>query len=323
MLPPYLSDADLDALIAAALAEDLRPSSAEAARGDVTTEATVPPGTQATGTITAKEDGVVAGLAVAARVLDAVAARVVTDEDEAVDVAWDVADGDAVADGDRVGVLTGPARVILVAERLALNVMQRMSGIATLTRRMVDAARPHGAQILDTRKTAPGLRRLDKWAVRLGGGTNHRIGLYDLILIKDNHVAAAGGMAEALSAARRYRDDEDRPERAGLKIEVETRTLDEVRAALDAGVADVLLLDNMTTLDDDDGTVDTSMLAEALALVREHTQAGGAPVRTEASGNVTLATVPAIAATGVDAISSGALTHSVAALDLSMRFDLA
>jgi nicotinate-nucleotide pyrophosphorylase (carboxylating) len=173
---------------------------------------------------------------------------------------------------------------------------------------MVDATTPHSPDILDTRKTAPGLRRLDKWAVRLGGGTNHRVGLFDLILIKDNHIAAAGGVRPALDAARDYCEENGRDD---LYIEIETRTLDEVRAVIDHGGADIILLDNMATARSD-GSVDVSMLEEAVSLVGDH-------CRTEASGNVTRDTVSAIAATGVDAISSGALTHSVTALDISMQ----
>jgi len=176
---------------------------------------------------------------------------------------------------------------------------------------MVEAAKPHGAQILDTRKTAPGLRLLDKWAVKLGGGANHRIGLYDMILIKDNHIAAAGGVAEAVQAAQSWRS----AHQPHLKIEVETRTRAEVETVLELGGVDVVLLDNMVDRHGD-GTVDTSRLAEAVALIDGR-------IATEASGNVTLETVPAIAATGVDYISSGALTHSVPALDVSLAIRLA
>lgn len=297
MLPPYLSADALDDVLRRALAEDV-------GAGDVTTRATVPAGAPAEAQIQAKEDGVAAGLTAAARVFALV--------DDDVTVAWRVTDGASVAAGDAVGRLEGPARSLLTAERLALNLLQRMSGIATATARMVDAARPHGAKILDTRKTAPGLRLLDKWAVRLGGGTNHRLGLFDQILIKDNHIAAAGGVAEALAAARRYRA----AHAPDLTVELETRTLEEVRVALRVmeahGGVDILLLDNMARLRPD-GSVDATTLREAVDLV-------GGRARTEASGNVTLATVPAIAATGVDAISSGSLTHSVRALDLSMVF---
>lgn len=303
-LPPYLTLDDLDSLIEIALNEDIGP-------GDVTTEATVPEDRTATAQISAKAPGVVGGLAVAERVFTAV--------DPDIHCRWHVADGTVVEPGTAVGALEGPARGLLVAERLALNLMQRMSGVATATRRMVDAASPYEPDILDTRKTAPGLRLLDKWAVRLGGGTNHRVGLYDLILIKDNHIAAAGGVHEALDAAHAFRGENDR---ADLDIEIETRTLDEVRAVLahadqkdgNGSGADIILLDNMAH-GRSDGTVDVRMLQEAVDLI-------GDACRTEASGNVTLDTVHDIAATGVDAISSGALTHSVTALDLSMSMTL-
>ena len=269
----------------------------------MTSLATIPPETTATAHFLAKEDGVLAGLYVAARVFAAV--------DAAVRVTWTARDGDAVRSGAVFGTVTGRARSLLTAERLALNLMQRMSGIATATRRMVEAVRPHPAKILDTRKTAPGLRLVDKWAVRLGGGVNHRIGLFDMILIKDNHIAAAGGVRAALDAARRHREAAGRTD---LRIEIEARTLDEVRAVLDAGGVDVILLDNMARRTTG-GALDVSMLREAVALV-------GGRFETEASGNVTLATAPAIAATGVDFISSGALTHSVTALDLSLKIEL-
>lgn len=299
MLPDYLSDDHLTSLLQTALDEDVGP-------GDVTTLATVPPIRTATGTITAKAPGVVAGLEVARR------AFALSGNDVSVDAA--VEDGAVVEAGDVVCTVNGPARTLLTAERLALNLLQRMSGIATATRRMVEATAPHEVDILDTRKTAPGLRRLDKWAVKLGGGTNHRLGLYDLILIKDNHIAAAGGIASALDAAVAYRDVHNDAHGGALQIEIETRTLDEVRAACEHGGADILLLDNMVTTDSS-GAVDTSVLEDALGIV-------GDRCRTEASGNVTLGTVGAIAATGVDAISSGALTHSVQALDLSMAMTM-
>ncbi|MDX1546339.1 MAG: carboxylating nicotinate-nucleotide diphosphorylase [Rhodothermales bacterium] len=292
-LPPYLSEADLDALLARALDEDV-------GAGDVTTRATVPPETAAEAHFLAKEDGVLAGLAVAERVF----ARI----DGTVAVTWARADGDAVQAGTVFGAVRGRARSLLTAERLALNLIQRMSGIATATRRMAEAARP--ARILDTRKTAPGLRTLDKWAVRLGGGHNHRLGLYDQILIKDNHIAAIGGVAEALEAAQRYRAAHD----PDLTVEVEARTLEEVQRVLAAGGADIVLLDNMARRRED-GTLDVSMLEAAVRLIDGRMQ-------TEASGNVTLETVAAIAATGVDAISSGALTHSVRALDVSLKIEL-
>ena len=310
MLPEYLPASELEMLVQRALSEDL--VSAAAGLGDraedVTTAATVPEEATASARIQAKEAGVAAGLAVAGRVFRAAG--------EPVSVTWAVEDGARVEAGDTVGQVDGGARPLLVAERAALNFMQRMSGIATATRRMVERARPHGAEILDTRKTAPGLRALDKWAVRLGGGTNHRLGLHDLILIKDNHLAAAGGVRPALEEAHRYCEKHDAGD---LQIELEARTLDEVRAALDAaGEAasdgcgpDIVLLDNMARRTES-GEVDATMLRKAVERIDGR-------FRTEASGNVTPQTVEAIAKTGVDAISSGALTHSVRALDLSMR----
>ena len=294
-LPPYLTLDALDALIDRALAEDV-------GAGDVTTRATVSPDTPAEAHFLVKEDGVLAGILAADRVFAAV--------DETLETTWTKTDGDLIARGDTVGVVRGRARSILTAERLALNLLQRMSGIATATRRMVEAARPHPARIFDTRKTAPGLRLLDKWAVRLGGGENHRLGLYDMILIKDNHIAAVGGMRAAIEAAQRYRQEKD----PALKIEIEARTLDEVRAVLKIGGVDVILLDNMVTVQPG-GVIDTSVLQDAVALVDGR-------FATEASGNVTLATVPAIAATGVTYISCGALTHSVKALDISLKIEL-
>ncbi|PSQ89591.1 MAG: nicotinate-nucleotide diphosphorylase (carboxylating) [Bacteroidetes bacterium QS_8_64_10] len=295
MLPPYLSHDDLDDLIERALAEDV-------ADGDVTTLTTVESGRAARAEIQANEDGVLAGARGAGRVFAALS--------DHVEIAWKAEDGNAISAGAVVGVLNGPARPLLTGERLALNFLQRMSGIATATRRMAKRAKPHGAKILDTRKTAPGLRLLDKWAVRLGGGANHRLGLFDQVLIKDNHIAAAGSVGEALRQAKRYVEDRA-PE---MIVEIETRTLEEVRAVLDAGGADVILLDNMARRSSD-GSLDVSMLREAVQLI-------GDRATTEASGNVTLETVEVIAATGVDAISSGALTHSVTALDLSMGFQV-
>jgi nicotinate-nucleotide pyrophosphorylase (carboxylating) len=295
MLPPYLSHDDLDDLIERALAEDV-------ADGDVTTLTTVESGRAARAEIQANEDGVLAGARGAGRVFAALS--------DHVEIAWKAEDGNAISAGAVVGVLNGPARPLLTGERLALNFLQRMSGIATATRRMAKRAKPHGAKILDTRKTAPGLRLLDKWAVRLGGGANHRLGLFDQMLIKDNHIAAAGSVGKALRQAKRYVEDRA-PE---MIVEIETRTLEEVRAVLDAGGADVILLDNMARRSSD-GSLDVSMLREAVQLI-------GDRATTEASGNVTLETVEVIAATGVDAISSGALTHSVAALDLSMGFQV-
>ena len=294
-LPAPIADA-LDWLIPHALAEDV-------GAGDVTTLATIPEGTQATATFLAKEDGVIAGLAAAERVFAAV--------DETLRVEWSAADGDRVGAGDRLGTVRGAARSILVGERLALNLVQRLGGVATAAHRMQEAARP--ATVLDTRKTVPGLRQLDKWAVALGGAANHRVGLWDMVLIKDNHIAASGGVAEAIAAADRYLREND----LDVPVECETRTMDELDAALAAHAGglrlDRVLLDNMAVRTPDG--LDVSMLEAAVRRV-------GGRVQTEASGNVTLETVAAIAATGVDFISSGALTHSVRALDVSLKVGL-
>ena len=295
MLPPYLTDETLTDLIERALAEDV-------GAGDVTTLATVPEGASARGRFLAKAGGVLAGCHVADRVFSML--------DEQLAVSWSHSDGEQVAPGTSLGMVKGPARSMLTAERLVLNLMQRMSGIATATRRMQEAARPHGARILDTRKTAPALRLLDKWAVRIGGGENHRLGLFDQILIKDNHIIAAGGLRPALRAAREFQ----RRHEQDLRIEVETTTLEEVRAVLQEGGVDIILLDNMAGYRDD-GSFSTDRLRKAVTLIDSR-------VQTEASGNVTLDTVPEIAATGVDFISSGALTHSVQALDISLNIEL-
>eukprot|EP00824_Muranothrix_gubernata_P002673 TRINITY_DN13240_c0_g2_i1.p2 TRINITY_DN13240_c0_g2~~TRINITY_DN13240_c0_g2_i1.p2 ORF type:complete len:233 (+),score=39.56 TRINITY_DN13240_c0_g2_i1:260-958(+) len=226
-----------------------------------------------------------------------------------MDVSVVARDGARVCGGTSLGSVTGRVRSILVGERLALNILQRMSGIATRTSEYVQAVGSHPARILDTRKTAPGLRVLDKWAVVIGGGMNHRFGLYDMVLIKDNHIEAAGGIVPAIHAVHDYL------QRKGLQmeIEVEARTLEEVRAVvnLPPGSVNRILLDNMTDRLED-GSVRVDRLAEAVQCVAGR-------VTTEASGNVDLSTVAAIAATGVDLISSGALTHSVTALDISLK----
>lgn len=276
VLPPTTEQ--LDALIRNALAEDL-------GDGDVTTLNTISADARLTGDFLVKAAGVIAGLRVAQRVFALL--------DPAVEFRALAADGAAVKRGDIVAVVTGPGRPILSGERVALNFLQRMSGIATATRRYVDAVAGMRAVILDTRKTVPGLRTLDKWAVRLGGGRNHRTGLYDMALIKDNHIAAVGSITEAV---RRVREGDPRRR----PIEVEVTNLDQLAEALALPI-DRILLDNMS--------YETMAAAVQLA-------AGKIPL--EASGNVTLDTVAAIAATGVDFISVGALTHSVKALDISL-----
>lgn len=254
--------------------------------GDATTDSIVPLGALMNGRIVAKQAGVVAGLEIAREVFRLL--------DPALQFDAAFADGDRVAHGAEVARLGGHARPLLTGERTALNYLGRMSGIATLTRQFVDAVAGTRAKILDTRKTAPGLRALDKLAVKLGGGENHRFGLYDMILIKDNHADFAGGIAEAVQRARAAN--------SGLEIEVEVRALDELRTALNLNV-ERILLDNMS-----------------VATMREAAQIAAGRAKLEASGNVNLETVRAIAETGVDYISIGALTHSAKVFDFSLQW---
>ncbi|GAB4506163.1 MAG: carboxylating nicotinate-nucleotide diphosphorylase [Anaerolineales bacterium] len=266
-------------LIVRALAEDV-------GSGDITSEWIIPPDLRLRGDLLVKQVGVIAGLEVAALVFATV--------DPSIQFTALVNDGDRVNRGTVVARVVGPARSILTAERTALNFLQRMSGIATDTRRFVDAVAGTRAVILDTRKTCPGLRLLDKWAVRLGGAQNHRTGLYDMVLIKDNHIAAAGGITQAVRKVR-----ERIPK--GILVEVEVKSLVELDEALALGV-DRIMLDNMS-LDD----------------IREAVRRAQGRVKLEVSGGVTLSTVTKIAATGVDYISVGALTHSPQALDISLE----
>lgn len=274
-------DGALDELIGMALAEDLGD------RGDVTSKATIPSGQQGSARMLVKSAGVIAGL----QVVEQVFARV----DPDVQITWHVQDGAHVEPKTVIAELYGAVRSLLTGERTALNFIQRMSGIATLTAQYVAAVEGTQAKILDTRKTLPGWRLLEKYAVRMGGGVNHRIGLYDMVLIKDNHVDAAGGAREAVEAARAS------AETAGLKIELEVRSLAELRDALMLNV-DRIMLDNMDE-----------------ATMREAVQITNGRVPLEASGNMALQRVRAVAHTGVDYISVGALTHSAPALDISMK----
>jgi nicotinate-nucleotide pyrophosphorylase (carboxylating) len=272
----------LDDFLIRALHEDI-------ANGDITTDSCVPADRQAVAKLLAKADGVACGLEAAARVFTLLDASIV--------FSAHVREGGLVRSGDAIATVKGPARALLTGERTALNLLQRMSGIATATAAAVQSVRGTGTRITDTRKTAPGLRMLDKYAVRAGGGSNHRVNLADGVLIKDNHIAAAGGITAAVTAARQNVSHT-------LKIEVETETLEQVREALEAG-ADVIMLDNM----------DTETMAEAVRIV-----AGRA--LTEASGNMHQKDLAAVAAAGVDLISIGALTHTAAALDISMKLEL-
>ena len=277
-------------LIARALEEDIGP-------GDVTGEATVPAEAHARAVIVQKQAGVIFGLGVAAEFFHQVGAG---------DLDRLVPEGEAAADVPReIAVIAGPARALLAGERVALNLLGRLSGIATLTARYVEAAASQGgmATVLDTRKTTPGLRELEKAAVRAGGGRNHRMGLYDAILIKENHIAlAGGGLGEAVARARRAQPD--------LEVEVECRNLSEVEDAL-ACAADRLLLDNM----DLDG-----LRACVAARDADEGRTGRRP-HLEASGGVNLDTIGAISATGVEFVSVGALTHSATTLDLSLLLE--
>lgn len=271
----------IDRMIEQALLEDIH-------TGDITTKAVVPHRRPADARLVAKEGLVVAGLSIAGRVFNHLNPDVVFSPK--------YTDGDYVEKGAIIATLQGDAADLLMGERVALNLLQRMCGIATLTSKFVATVSGTKARIVDTRKTTPGLREIEKYAVRVGGGINHRTGLYDGVLIKENHIAAAGGITEAIRRARAYIPHT-------LKIEIETETLPQVDEALAAG-ADIIMLDNMTLED----------MQTAVATI-----AGRALV--EASGGVNLDTVRGIAETGVDIISVGALTHSPRAMDISMLLD--
>jgi len=279
------------AILEAALLEDR-------ATSDATSYACIDVKQRASATILAKQDCVVAGIGCIPRVLDvfAVLDGTVTSHPD-VTYNSEIFDGVRVRNGQSIAVIVHNARVVLSCERVILNILQRMSGIATLTRRYVDAVAGTGATILDTRKTAPGLRVLDKWAVRCGGGTNHRLDLSDGVLIKNNHIALAGGVVPALERALKNR-------RGSQVIEIEVRSLDELKLVLEHG-AEAVLLDNMTP----------DQVRQAVELVSGLERR----IPLEASGGITLENVREYAMAGVNFISVGALTHSVDAVDLSMR----
>jgi nicotinate-nucleotide pyrophosphorylase (carboxylating) len=280
-----LSNEEIQEAVKLALAEDI-------GSGDVTTLATVPENTSAAALMRAREPLIVAGLAVAEA-----AFRQLSD---AVQISRVMQDGQRATSGSVLLKISGPARALLSAERVALNFVQRLSGVATLTSKFVEAIRGTNAVILDTRKTTPGLRRFEKYAVTCGGGQNYRVGLFDMVLIKDNHLAALKNASpNAIAAAVKGA----RSKYPNLKIEVEADTLEQVEQAVDVN-ADFVLLDNMSL----------EQLREAVAKCRGH-------VKTEASGGVNLTTVRAIAETGVDFISVGALTHSARAVDIGLDFE--
>jgi len=270
----------VDRLVSLALEEDL-------ALGDVTTASTIDPSVAGVGRIAAKQALVVAGIDVACRVFNQV--------DPTITLEWQAADGSQVVPGQVIGIARGPVVTLLEAERTVLNFMQRLCGVATLTRAFADAVEGTGARVVDTRKTTPGWRTLEKAAVVAGGGFNHRFSLGSGVLIKDNHVDAGHGITGAIERARAAAPH-------GFKIEIEVRNENELAQAIEGG-ADIALLDNMSLEE----------LTRCASLAREH------GVMTEASGGVTLETVRAIAETGVDVISSGALTHSAPSVDIHMK----
>ena len=280
----FLNHPETDRIIQEALREDIGP-------GDYSTLSTVPTGHMAAARCLVKEIGVLAGMAIAEKVFKVVDPRL---KFEAI-----------LEDGVEISELMteafhvkGDPRSILQAERLVLNIMQRMSGIATMTRGVVKQLKGTNCRVLDTRKTTPLIRHLEKWAVQIGGGTNHRFGLYDMVMIKDNHIDYAGGIAEAIRSCKAYLQQHD----LALKIEVEARDLDEVQQILEAGPVHRIMLDNMSLAD----------MRTAVNLIGDRAE-------TEASGGITPETVRPIAETGVDFISMGALTHSIKSLDISLK----
>lgn len=273
----------IDDLLDLAFAEDL-------GDGDHTTLSTIPEDAMGRSRLIIKEDGILSGVKVAEKVLDRV--------DPAIKMDVMIGDGAEVKKGDVAFTAEGPVRSLLIAERTMLNIMQRMSGVATMTRRYQDELKGLHTRVLDTRKTTPGMRMLEKEAVEAGGGTNHRIGLFDMILIKDNHIDFAGGIEKAISRAQQYCKDSGKD----LKIEVEVRSLDDIRRVLAHGGVDRIMFDNFTP----------ELTREAVKLV-------DGKVETESSGGITLENLRAYGETGVDFISVGALTHSVKGLDMSFK----
>ena len=276
-----LNIGELKSVIDFALNEDI-------GSGDITTNSLIPIDLQARATMVAKSSGIIAGLSVAEYIF-----RILSP-----DIQWKtyVQDGESIRAGEIILEISGSYRALLTGERLALNFMQRMSGIATMTNNCVKELTGFQTRILDTRKTVPGLRLFDKYAVLMGGGNNHRIGLYDMVLIKDNHIKIAGGITNAVSQIKKVVPPT-------IQIEVEVTNFDEVREALSAG-AHIIMLDNMTTF----------QMAESVKIINGR-------ARVEASGNMTIDRLKEVAATGVDFISIGAITHSVTAFDISMNIE--
>lgn len=273
---------DAITMIRLALKEDVR-------TGDITSAWTIPADQKQKARLIAKESGVLAGLSIIDLVFQELK--------ETVSVTLYKQDGDAVVAGDLIAELSGTTRALLTGERTLLNFIQQLSGVATITARYVEALKAGSTHVLDTRKTIPGFRTLQKYAVRAGGGLNHRMGLFDMVLVKDNHIAACGGVLEALAVVKKNN-------KSSVRVEIEVENLDDLKRLLHQGV-DVIMLDNM----------DNETMAKAVQIVRE----SGDKVQLEASGNMNLERLREIATIGVDFVSVGALTHSVKALDISMR----
>ncbi len=281
--PPYLSDDAINRFIDSALAEDI-------GSGDVTTRATLQSDSRIRAQLLVKDSGLIAGLELAQKIFHRF--------DPSLQIEFKRKEGDVIVPGDVCFIVEGSARSILSCERVVLNCLQRMSGVATLTSRLCSLIADTGAALMDTRKTTPNFRLPEKWAVAIGGGTNHRFALYDMIMIKDNHIDIAGGIEPAIRHVRSYLDSRQ----SRLKVEIETRNLDEVRAVVKCGGVDVVMLDNMN-----------------IATMKTAVELIGGRFKTEASGGISEQNLKAIANCGVDFISMGALTHSVRSLDLSLK----
>ncbi len=283
MRPAYLTDQAIRAFIKSALAEDI-------GEGDFSTLAAVPASKSSKAQLLVKDDGIIAGLELAERIFHEV--------DPALHVTFFKRDGVPIKNGDVAFTVEGTSQAILSAERLVLNCMQRMSGIATYTNQLCKLIEGTGAQLMDTRKTTPNFRLMEKWAVALGGGMNHRFALYDMVMLKDNHVDMAGGIRAAIENTKKYLAEKHKE----LRIEIETRNLKEVEEVLQVGGVNVIMLDNMSREE----------MKKAVLMI-------GRRFKTEASGGITESNLRSVAECGVDYISVGALTHSVKSLDLSLK----
>ena len=285
MRPAYLTDQAIRAFIKSALAEDI-------GEGDFSTLAAVPASKSSKAQLLVKDDGIIAGLELAERIFHEV--------DPALHVTFFKRDGVPIKNGDVAFTVKGTSQAILSAERLVLNCMQRMSGIATYTNQLCKLIEGTGAQLMDTRKTTPNFRLMEKWAVALGGGMNHRFALYDMVMLKDNHVDMAGGIRAAIENTKKYLAEKHKE----LRIEIETRNLKEVEEVLQVGGVNVIMLDNMSREE----------MKKAVLMI-------GRRFKTEASGGITESNLRSVAECGVDYISVGALTHSVKSLDLSLKVE--